>query len=121
MLAGIEVTSTIYLMAIVFFLVALVYSSVGMGGGSSYTAIMAILSINVLLIPIISLVLNLIVTSIGSYHFIRNRHARLRLILPFILSSIPMAYLGGALKLPPLYFSWVLFISLLFAAARIYL
>lgn len=120
-MAGIEITSTVYLMAIVFFLVALVYSSVGMGGGSSYTAIMAILSINVLAIPIISLLLNLIVTSIGSYNFIRNRHARLRLILPFILSSIPMAYLGGALKLPSLYFSWILFISLLFVAARIYL
>lgn len=58
-----------------FFIVAFVYSSIGLGGGSSYTALMAILSFNALAIPLISLSLNLIVTSIGSFNFIRNKHA----------------------------------------------
>ena len=66
---------TLYLMAASFFVVALVYSSVGMGGGSSYTALMAIFGMNILAIPVISLTLNLMVTSVGSFNFIRNHHA----------------------------------------------
>jgi len=110
-----------YILAVIFFLVAFIYSSVGMGGGSSYTALLAIFGVSTLAIPMISLTLNLFVTTVGSYNFIRNKHAKLRLILPFVISSIPMAYIGGALKLPKEIFYWVLLISLIFVAARIYL
>ncbi len=82
---------------------------------------MAIFGISAIAIPMVSLTLNLIVTSIGSYHFIRNRHAKIRLILPFLVSSIPMAYLGGSLKIPKEIFYWVLLISLIFVAVRIYI
>jgi len=110
-----------YILAILFFVVAFVYSSVGLGGGSSYTALMGIFGINTLAIPMVSLLLNLFVTTIGSINYIRNRHARVNLVLPFLLSSIPMAYLGGSLKLPKEVFTWVLMISLVFVALRIYL
>jgi len=96
-----------YFLAALFFIVALIYSSVGLGGGSSYTALMAIFGISTL--------------SIGSYNFIRNKHAKIKLILPFLISSMPMAYLGGALELPKEIFYWVLLISLIFVAARIYI
>jgi len=82
---------------------------------------MAIMGVNIVAIPMISLSLNLMVTSIGSYNFIRNRHARLRLLLPFLISSIPMAYLGGAIELPKKLFYWILLISLVFVAGRIYI
>lgn len=91
-----------------------------MGGGSSYTALMAILGFNTLAIPMISLSLNLIVTTIGSFNFIRYKHARFKLIFPFLVSSIPMAYLGGMIKLPKEIFYYVLLISLIFVAIRIY-
>jgi uncharacterized membrane protein YfcA len=65
--------------------------------------------------------LNLLVTSVGSFNFIRNKHAKLKLILPFLVSSIPMAYLGGSLALPKEVFYWILLVSLLFVVARIYL
>lgn len=103
-----------------FFIVAVAYSSVGLGGGSSYTALMAIAVIDTLVIPMISLTLNLIVTTVGSYNFVRNKHARIRLIAPFLISSIPMAYIGGALKLPKEVFYWLLLSSLLIMVARIY-
>lgn len=112
--------SSPYVLAVLFFIVAFIYSSVGLGGGSSYTALMAIFSINSLAIPMISLSLNMFVTSIGSYNFIRNKHAKIKLILPFLISSIPMAYLGGSLNLSKEIFYWVLLISLIFVAARIY-
>ncbi len=109
-----------YFLAVLFFIVAFTYSSVGLGGGSSYTALMAIFGMNTLAIPMISLSLNLVVTSVGSFNFIRNKHARIKLIIPFLISSMPMAYLGGALKLPKEIFYWVLLLSLVFVAIRIY-
>ncbi len=74
-----------YFMAGLFFIVAFIYSSVGLGGGSSYTALMAIFGMNTMEIPLISLSLNLFVTSVGSYNFIRNKHARIKLIFPFLI------------------------------------
>jgi len=115
-----ELFSSIYIFAALFFTVALLYSSVGLGGGSLYTALMAIMGLNTTVIPMVSLILNLFVTSIGSYNFIRNKHARLALVAPFLIASMPMAYLGGALQLPRDIFYWVLLISLIIVAARIY-
>lgn len=82
-MADILISPTI--LATLFFIVALAYSSVGLGGGSSYTALMAIAGYNLATIPMISLTLNLIVTSIGSYNFIRYRHANFRLVVPFFV------------------------------------
>ncbi len=93
----------------------------GLGGGSSYTALMAVFGLNTLEIPLVSLTLNLFATSVGSYNFIRNKHAKLKLILPFLISSIPMAYIGGALKVPKEIFYWILLVSLVLVAARIYI
>jgi uncharacterized membrane protein YfcA len=115
-----EIISSTYFIAILFFMVALAYSSVGLGGGSSYTALMAIMGFNTLAIPLISLTLNLFVSSIGSYNFFRRGHARAGLIAPFLVSSIPMAYLGGALQLQKETFYWVLLCSLVFVVVRIY-
>ena len=108
-----------YYLGGLFFLIAFVYSSVGLGGGSSYTALMAVFGMNTLEIPLISLTLNLFATSVGSYNFIRNKHAKLKLILPFLISSIPMAYVGGALKLQKEIFYWILLTSLVLLSDRI--
>lgn len=110
-----------WVIAAVFFLVAFAYASVGLGGASSYTALMSILGFEVLAIPTVSLLLNLAVTSIGSFNFIRNRHARVRLLAPFLVSSLPAAYLGGSLQIGKQLFYWLLLASLVFVAARIYL
>lgn len=110
----------IYLLALLLFIVSFVYSSVGLGGGSSYTALMAIFGISYLAIPTVSLILNFFVSSISSFNFIRNKHARFDLIFPFLITSVPFAYLGGSLKLPKEVFYWILFISLIFVATKIY-
>ncbi|MDH5446691.1 MAG: sulfite exporter TauE/SafE family protein [Gammaproteobacteria bacterium] len=117
----VEFITSPYFIALLFFLIAFVYSSVGLGGGSSYTALMTILGFSTLVIPMVSLTLNLMVTAIGSINYIRHKHARWNLILPFLITSIPMAYLGGSLQLDKQTFYWVLLISLCFVAARIYL
>jgi uncharacterized membrane protein YfcA len=109
-----------YLLAAFFLIVAFIYSAVGLGGGSSYTALMAIFGVNFIAIPTISLSLNIFVTSIGSFNFFRKKHVRLRLILPFFISSVPMSYLGGSLKIQKEIFYWILLVSLIFIALRIY-
>lgn len=109
-----------YLLALIFFVVSAAYSSIGLGGGSSYTAIMAILGVGYVFIPTISLSLNVLVSTIGSYNFIRRRHGRLDLIVPFFVTSIPMAYIGGSLDMPKRGFYIVLLVSLVFVAVRIY-
>jgi hypothetical protein len=115
-----DILTSPYIIALLLFVVALAYSSVGLGGGSSYTALLAIAGYSSATIPMVSLALNLIVTSVGSYNFIRHKHANYRLVAPFLLSSMPMAYLGGALQLPQELFFWLLLVALLFVAARIY-
>jgi len=109
------------LLASLFLIVSFAYSSVGMGGGSSYTALMAIFGIGHLAIPMISLTLNLFVTTVGSFNFIRNRHGRISLILPFLITSIPMSYIGGSLRLPKGIFYWILLTTLISVALRIYI
>lgn len=109
-----------YLLAVFFFLVAFLYSSIGMAGGSSYTALLAIFGASQIAIPSISLLLNLLVSTLGSFNFIRKRHARLHLILPFLVTSIPFSYLGGSLHLPKALFLWILLISLVIVVLRIY-
>lgn len=110
----------ITLLALIFAVVAFFYASVGLGGGSSYTALLAIFGASAMTIPLVSLTLNILVTTFGSLVFLLHGHARLRLILPFIISSIPMAYLGGMLHLPKRIFYVLLLISLCVAAVRIY-
>ena len=110
-----------FVLPLLFFLVALVYSSVGLGGGSSYTAIMIIAGMSTMAIPMISLTLNLVVSTLGSVNFIRNKHARLNIVAPFLVSAIPMSYIGGSLQVSKHVFLWVMLISLVGVAMRIYL
>ena len=109
-----------YLLPILFLFVAFIYSSVGLGGGSSYTALMAILGVSYTIIPTTSLTLNLVVTFIGMVNFWRNGHGRLDLIGPFLITSIPMAYLAGSLDLPEFIFQIILISTLILVAIRIY-
>lgn len=115
----IDADIAIYL-AVIFLFVAMLYSSVGLGGGSTYTAVMAIAGVNFVLIPGISLALNLVVTMIGMINFGRQGHIKPKIIFPFLLTSMPMAYFGGMLSLSRELFFWLLLITLIFVALRIY-
>lgn len=102
-----------------FFAIALLYSIVGFGGGSSYIAVLAVSNIPYELIPKIALVCNLLVVSGGCYHYWKNGHISKKLILPFVLSSIPMSFLGGLFPLKEQTFFLLLTISLIISGLRI--
>ncbi len=101
-----------------FFVVAVLHSSVGLAGGSSYTAFMAIFGVPLPTIPSISLSLNTLVSSIGSINFYRYRHFEWRLWLPIQLTALPFVYVGSRIQLPAKAFYVVLLVTLLFSLWR---
>lgn len=104
-----------------FFLIALFYSMVGFGGGSSYLAILVLAGLHYQNIPPTALVCNLIVTGGGCWHFYRAGHFKLKNVLPFIMLSIPMAYFGGRILIDKDSFCVLLGIALLAVALRMFL
>lgn len=108
-----------YLFLMFLFMIAFLYSSVGHGGGSGYLALMAIYSITPEYIRSSALILNVFVSIIAFLGYTQAGYFKFKLILPFIITSIPMAYLGGLLKINATSFKIILGIFLLIAVARI--
>ncbi len=81
-------------------LVAFLYSSVGHAGASGYIAVMALCSIPAQEIRPVTLSLNIAVAILGGWNFIRAGHFSMKLLWPLALASIPLAFVGGYLKLP---------------------
>lgn len=102
-----------------FFFVAFLYSSVGHGGASGYLALFALFGIASPAIAPIVLALNIIVASTSCYNYYRSGFFSARLLLPFVISSIPAAFLGGFVPISQTLFSFILGVALLLAAARI--
>lgn len=100
-------------------LVAYLYSSVGHGGASGYLGLMALFGIDMALMKPSALILNLFVSSIAFIAYYRAGHFRLRLLLPFVITSIPAAFLGASLEIPPELYKKILGIALFIAAMRI--
>jgi len=88
-----------YEISFYFFLIAMVYSSVGFGGGSSYLALMAIFGLDFQVLKIIALLCNIIVVSGGVYWFWKRGFLDWKKVLPLTLLSIPLAFLGGSIEL----------------------
>ena len=109
-----------FILPSLFFVVSFIYSSVGLGGGSAYTALMIIFGIDYKTMPIISLILNIFVSFIGTINFWRYGHGRLNLVIPFLITSIPMTLIGGILDVPEDIFYYILLISLVIIATKIY-
>lgn len=104
-----------------FLLVAMAYSSVGFGGGSTYNALLMLAGTDFRLVPSIALTCNILVVSGGVYHYFRAGSLSAGKLLPFVVLSIPMAWLGGRLPVSEQVFIGLLGFSLLVAAAQMLL
>jgi uncharacterized membrane protein YfcA len=91
--------STVLILTASFFVVALVYSSVGFGGGSSYLALMAVMGVAPGIMRPSALLCNIVVVVGGTYIFGKAGHLDVRKSWPFIVASVPFAFLGGYWKL----------------------
>lgn len=88
---------TVVLLSALFLVVATVYSSVGLGGGSSYTAFLALFGVSAAQIAPTALALNLVVAGIAFYAFLRKGFVRWSLLLPIVVVSVPASFLGGGI------------------------
>ena len=103
------------LLAILFLITALLYSSVGFGGGSTYLALLLIWSVPYFIFPVIALSCNIIVVSGNCFNYIRAGNLNLRLLIPYLIGSIPLAYIGGSLPIEKKLFEILLFLVLVAA------
>lgn len=99
-----------------FFLIAFIYSSAGLGGGSSYLATLSLMSLPFVDLRMIALICNIVVVSSSIFLFAKHDYIKWRKIIPLILLSVPLAYLGGTMKLNARFFYLLLGGSLLFSA-----
>ncbi len=103
------------ILSIFFFITAILYSSVGFGGGSTYLALMLIWDIPYYIFPIIALFCNIIVVSGNSFNYIRSGNLNLKLLTPYLVGSIPFAFIGASISISKDLFEVVLFLVLMFA------
>ena len=103
------------LLAILFLVTAVLYSSVGFGGGSTYLALLLIWGVPYFIFPVIALSCNIIVVLGNSFNYIRAGNLNLRLLIPYLIGSIPLAYIGGSLPIEKKLFEILLFIVLVAA------
>ena len=100
------------ILSILFFVTALIYSSVGFGGASTYLALLLLWGVPYHIFPIIALACNIIVVSGNSFNYIRAGNLNLKLLFPYLLGSIPFAFLGGSIQIEKELFEIILFFVL---------
>jgi uncharacterized protein len=114
------VSTVTLLLALLIFVVALLYSTVGHAGASGYLAAMALFGMAPVVMKPTALVLNILVAAIGSVRFYRSGFFSWRTFWPFALTSIPMSFVGGAITLPDLIYKTIVGIVLLYSAIRLF-
>jgi len=98
-----------------FFITAILYASIGFGGGSTYLALMLIWDIPFYIFPIIALICNIIVVTGNSINFLRTKNTNLSLLTPYLIGSVPFAFFGASISINKSLFEILLFFVLIIA------
>ena len=97
------------ILSILFFVTAILYSSVGFGGGSTYLALLLLWGIPYFILPIIALCCNIIVVSGNCFNYIKAGNLNLKLLIPYLIGSVPLAFIGGSIPVEKRFFEILLF------------
>jgi hypothetical protein len=108
-----------YLLAACMFLGAMLYTSVGHAGASAYIALMALFSVPPAVMRPTALTLNILAASFASYRYARAGFFRWRTVWPFMLGSLPLAFIGGGVQLPGEYYRPIVGVVLMLAGVRL--
>jgi len=100
---------------------ALLYASVGFGGGSTYSALLALAGADFRVLPILSLACNIVVVTGSTIRFARAGEVPWRGALTVSLVAAPLAFLGGLTPIGEGAFLTLLGASLVFAALALLL
>ncbi|MEQ8245789.1 sulfite exporter TauE/SafE family protein [Fulvivirga sp.] len=110
-----------FLLALFFFLIAIFYSSVGFGGGSSYLALLVLAGVDLFVLRSTALMCNIIVVSGGTYIFYQEGYLNIKRSLPLVLASVPLAFIGGYLPLSSKFIFITLGFTLLLASILLWI
>ena len=99
-------------LSILFFVTATLYSSVGFGGGSTYLALLLLWGVPYYIFPAIALLCNIFVVSGNCFNYIRAGNLNLKLLVPYLVGSVPLAFIGGSLQIDKNLFEILLFLVL---------
>ena len=97
------------ILSILFFVTAILYSSVGFGGGSTYLALLLLWGVPYFIFPVIALCCNIIVVSGNCFNYIRAGNLNLKLLIPYLIGSVPLAFIGGSIPVEKKFFEILLF------------
>jgi len=103
------------ILSTLFFVTAILYSSVGFGGGSTYLALLLIWEVPYYIFPVIALLCNILVVSGNSINYVKAGNFSLKLLFPFLIGSIPFAFIGGSISIEKELFEFILFFVLMIA------
>lgn len=103
------------LLTLLFLITSILYSSVGFGGGSTYLALLLLWDVPFYIFPIIALSCNIIVVSGNCINYTRAGNLNIKLLVPYLVGSIPLAYIGGSLEIDKGIFEILLFTILTIA------
>ena len=103
------------ILSTLFFVTAILYSSVGFGGGSTYLALLLIWEVPYYIFPVIALLCNILVVSGNSINYVKAGNFSLKLLIPFLVGSIPFAFIGGSISIEKELFEFILFFVLMIA------
>ena len=103
------------------FIIAILYSSVGHGGASGYLAILSITAYsNILELKQYAWCLNLIVAGVSFYHYYNSGYFVKNLTIPFLIGSVPLAFVGGYIEIDNILYDSLLSVTLVWAAYKLY-
>ncbi|MGV3507783.1 MAG: sulfite exporter TauE/SafE family protein [Sphingobacteriaceae bacterium] len=107
------------LLALSLFVVGFLYASVGHGGASGYLAVLSIFSIPVVSYKPVILILNILVAGIGFIQFTRAGFFKWKLCWPFLISSLPMAFIGSKMTIQGDIYNLILGLALIIPVVRL--
>ncbi len=111
--------TTLLILCLAFLATAAIYSSAGFGGGSTYLALLTLAGTSYNIVPTTALICNIVVVVCAAFSYQEQKLIRWRLILPFLITSVPFSYLGARLPIGKTLFCVLLAFSLLCAAVRL--
>jgi uncharacterized membrane protein YfcA len=100
-------------------LIALLYASIGFGGATGYLVVMNFFGVEPKVMASTALLLNIFVAGISFVTYFRAGHLRRDLLLPFLVTSIPAAFIGGSFDLNSQTYTILLYSVLTFVAIRL--
>jgi len=101
------------------FIAATLYSSVGHAGASGYLAAMALFGLAPETMRPTALALNVLVATLATYRYTRAGQNDMKLLIPFVVASIPAAFIGGMIHIPPAFYKPLIGIILLLSAFQL--